>query len=569
MTIFNKFEVTMKINFLNGQVICSVALLYSVLTSNSYAMNELVNELEPEYLIHTYFKTDATVIDKALTQFDKAELHFFWTTGRNPEILKTEYGASLDVLVGGTSYGSKFPLYLGFLLENSPSKLMIKFVCDTMTFNSNKDWIIDLEKQYSTRFQILEFEKIAENMLINLPQTEKTLQDALKNGTQGNPAIASDVYRLIGMIYGKESNAIDEREIQNTQYTYCDIDTFCAGMSTDNKMSVMYFDIEKEELAVEIVDGVGHTNLMNALFCPLQIPKDIKTKHNFIWEEPILNLKSPFYIGRKQIEGKKGNNLIKLRVQTLSDFEQFCKTVLTQIQKNLFSKKQHTDNLNILTYFPALHDRIRKGEEDCENEFKSYLIDFLKSPIEIKDIINVTGPGLVDQLPNCFPLDQEYPDTNSMEWHRTHYLDFQYGNSGPLDRLEIERGELKQLVISEFNDYCRLISDVFYTLRFGKNHPFNLRFKQYLYDHFPYATSNFKSLIKQIYERKTSSLPETQTVELENWLNEQLLLLSNKFQPLISTQDIDLIEAPYYQRLEHTLKSLGITRPLVIDDFRF
>ena len=258
---------------------------YSAILSTGLAMEQSENVIE-EQRIRSYFQEDASVIREALESIAQAELHFFWTTGLELDALKVDYGANLKVNIGGAKYAEKFPLYVELLLMNSPAHLIVKFVCDEMTRNSNNEWIITLQKKYTNRFQILDIQDVVKNVIQPMPDKKDLLLTLFQNATKGNPAIASDVYRLIGMVYG--SNPTPEK-VQDTQYTYCDVDTFCFGMTQPNQM----------------IGGRGHTDLVKVLFV-----------HD-------LTIDAPVYIGRQH--GKHtGNDLIKLWIRDLNQYKNFC-----------------------------------------------------------------------------------------------------------------------------------------------------------------------------------------------------------------------------------------------------
>jgi hypothetical protein len=552
----------MKISLFSKTAKISFLLVVSAFLSNSLAM-EIEGDvgLDAEIgRVKSYFQENALVIKLALEHVSSAELHFFWTTGRQPEAMKAEYGANFQVDIGGSRFGQKFPIYVGFLLEYSPAHLVIKLTCDELTRESNKEWMTLLQAEHPNRFQVLDIRNVRDNILLALPEQWETLQTVFQNATKGNPAIGSDIYRLIALVYG--SNPIPPG-VQNTQYTYCDVDTFCFGMSQPNQKTRRYFDFEAQEIKYKLMEENGHTNLVKALFCPMQM-QQAPIKKSLFFVEPTLTVDTPVYIGRKDHDGGNSNNLIKLRIRDLQAYKSFCFEVLT---KMLSSRELQTESLNLLTYFPTLHDHVSRGAVDVEKEFASYLETFSSSTVDPNDIMHVTGPGLVDRLKFvCFPLGQEYPDINEMEWNRIHYLE--RGQLGPLSDLGSGGSDFSASVYREFTNYARKLSNAVYVLRFGAKHPFTLKLMDHLRSHFPYASPSFKAYMKQLYEvqNKPSDGP---TDSMDAWLDQKFDDLTKGLNALGGTEDGALIVAPYYVRLHHVLQQLGIDRPLTRSDIDF
>jgi|GEM_PF-3420852 len=555
----------MKMNLLKKTIKFAIFFSYSAFLSAGFAMQEAEIEGKDKQPVRSYFQEDALVIQDALKSVRYAELHFFWTTGRELDALKADYGANFKVDIGGKNYGEIFPLYVGFLLETSPAHLTVKFVCDEMTRNSNNGWISTLQDQYMERFQILDIATVVENLLKALPGQEDSLLTLFQNATKGNPVLGSDPYRLIGLVYG--GNPMPEN-VQDTQYTYCDIDTFCFGMSQPNQEFKKYYDYEEWQFKEGIVEVNGHTNLIKALFCPMRMKK-APVKESF-FTEPCLTIDTPVYIGRKD-DGNRSNNLIKLRIRDLEKYKGFCYNVLEKIFASKELKATSGEGLNLLNYFSTLHDCVSKGAQDPETAFATYVEKFSSSTMDTKDIMYVTGPGLLDRLPwICFPLEQEYPDINAMEWHCTHHLE-SHEASSPLTGYAVEDSHLKDAALEPFIQYARKLSDAFYTFRFGENHPFNIKMKDHLIHHFPYASANFKAFMEGIYKDEVKVLAEFGRTELdvENWLDKKVSGLTEILRKTTITGDLDLINAPYYARLHHVLKQLGIDRPLTRDDIDF
>jgi hypothetical protein len=529
--IFTGFFINNKGFFMFKRIVFSAVLNFLFLIGLKGGPLQASFNEEEFKKIKSYFEKDAEVINKSLQNFKTAELHFFWTTGYMVDS-ENEYGVNLDIKIGGKTYAPLFPDYLGLLLKNSPNKLNIKFVCDPMTRDSN-EWITKLHKTYETRFQILDSEDVLNNLLKAFPKHAEIITVIFLNATQGNPAIPSDFYRLIGMLYG---SGLDLIELEKILFTYCDVDTFCYGMSCPNEeMGFSFVDEEIKQISKKVD---GHTNLIKALFAPLN-PEKRKTQ--FLGNEP-LDPKETFYIGKRHT----GSSIIKLWVKELKQYEKICTNILRALDYN-------RKNINILNYFSLLQKNVRQ-EANIENNFISYIDKFSHITVKTNDIIDETGPGFLKKFFNAqdhwpiFPLN-DHPDITAMEWHRTHYLE-------NLDLVEEANLEKK------FTQYTNRISDAFYTLKFGMNHPFNKKMRDYLTTEFPYATLTFKSYFKELYEKDTKE----KEISIDDWLDKKFEILTKHINTSSDIKDEEMLKKPYYFRLNYVLKLLGVKRSLTLQD---
>ncbi|MGN6671554.1 MAG: hypothetical protein ACTHJ4_08470 [Candidatus Nucleicultricaceae bacterium] len=500
-----------------------------------------------------HFKEDAEIIKEYLTNAPSTELHFFWTAGRG----EPQDNNDTPVRVGGAQYDEKFPIYMEALLNCSPAHLKIKFICDALTQTSNDEWIKSLQAQYDDRFECLPITRIKENLLKTFPKQDKAIESVFKNASAGNPAIPSDIYRLIGMVYGRD---LTLEEACQTQYIYCDIDTFCAGMDSPNEKMESYYDFESRSFKEKLERVDGHTNLIKTLFGRTPLKK-VEPVQPSLLAERTFDPTSTFCM-RRRIEASSGtNDIIKLSITDLQSYKGFCNTALFEMNDLNTKTKNSLNNLSIITYFPDLYSSIRACERDAEAEFKGYLDKFSTSCFDFKTIIDVTGPGLTKKL-QFLPLDQSYPKTCAWGWHGTQLIE--YGDrTVNLVHVE-EEHELMAQSENEFSLYANRLSDAFFAKKFGADHPFNVKMIEYLRTHFPYKTPTFKTLLQKAYayEKKEG----VHAASEESWLASILGRITKRTRG----QDMPItVDDPYYIRLTHLLDQLGIQISLTCDEIDF
>ena len=438
--------------FVLGTIYLSVVLPFHQ-SYLAYGMESTVEKHSPLPAAFAHFEEDKVLIHGYLSKVKEAELHFFWTTGRtlsdNPD-----YHPNTKVDIGGSEYGQKFFPYVDKFLENSPNNLKIKLVCDTMTVKSNEAEIIKLHHKYGNRFEILPIEKVQKNLLKTFSSDSQTKKINLvfKNATQGSPVLTSDIYRVIGMIYGQGHPS----NISQTQYTYCDIDAFCYGM-----------------------ENSSHAQLIEALFNPIT--------------------KTPFYFGMSN----NNNDLIKLHVTDMQPYKDFCDRILNKI----------SIDANVLTHFSNLHDMIKRCEKDSQN--CSDLISHLPPPIKnlILAVTLATGPKFL--YDKHITTNLSYPSTTVGEWgapeeildytmqrHVGSYppsvLFWGYGEETP------EEKKASEAFMRDCDQYRTILAAAFYAKRFGDHHPFNIELKKHLVGHFPYNAPSFKKLLTVNFDIRKS-----------------------------------------------------------------
>lgn len=393
----------------------------------------------------SHFRQSAALIEELLQPVQQAELHFFWATGRTLSD-NSDYSPDTKVEVGGADYGHKFFPYIDALLVNSPSKLKVKFVCDAMTQVSNELQIKSLCEKYGPRFEVVDVRTVHENLLgvFTSAQHKEKIDNIFKNATQGAPVITSDIYRIIGMIYG---HGRVPHDLAQTQYTYCDIDTFCYGMEQQ-----------------------GYIELLKALFASL--PGD------------------PFYFGKSH----NNNDLIRLQVSKAGAYKNFCEEILDTIRGQ-----------RVLTYFNELHAIIRQFEEDVALGFdRLFKLERFLGSIR-PAIMNATGSYLLKGR-QVTTFAQQYPEVYAGEWRaKEEVLDNQFNKPvGALKWRESsassEEKKAEEAFELECNRYRVVIAASLCAKRFGANHPFNLAARRYLLEQFPANSKAFKELMRLNFE---------------------------------------------------------------------
>lgn len=396
------------------------------------------------------FEDSKTLIHECLEDAKDVQLHFFWTTGKTLSDNPT-YNPVTQVNVGGASYGHKFFPCVRELLHNSPEKLKIKFVCDQMTLNSNLEHIQSLQSMFGDRFAVLSIDNVISNILktFNSGDQAETLEPYFKNATHGTPVLASDVYRIIGMIYGQENFEV----AAGTMRTYSDIDVFCYAM-----------------------EHGYHVTLLESMF---------RFRNT-----------SPFYFGRKN----NNNDIIKICIQDLAPYKQLCDRLIKKL--NL--------NGSIITHFSKLHDIIKMCEDDLE--YCSQVMSYLPKPKKrmITDVVYSTGPGFLydDKIIH----DLRYVSETVGSWFTSNPCldDSEKAPSKILNWGHLADTPEEKSVCDQFTKDCdayrKILSTYNYSKEFGKNHPFNIMMTTYLIDHHPYHLESFQNMLRVNFNQKLSNL---------------------------------------------------------------
>ena len=400
------------------------------------------------------FRQNKSLIENHLASVEEAQLHFFWTRGYtfsdNPN-----YHPHKTVNIGGTEYKDKFFSYVDQLLHNSPHKLIVKLVLDDMTMASNKSSIEQLQNLYTNRFQITFIDNVEKKILNHFTdsaQTTKKINAIFKNATAGIPVLASDIYRVVGMMYG-HNQSFDPNKVL---YTYSDVDAFCFGMETEHQ---------------------SNKDLIKSLFASE------------------LDTNSGFYFGRKYTN----NDIIKIKIQKETDYKEFCKGILDKIEiKN-----------SVVEHFVKLQDLIRncEGKNTVEIDIKKLV------PRRIDDLINAvtqtTGPLFI--VNKNIKMDLEYPSITAGAWYAPEdILNYRNARSDFVNPSNVfvwspvsskpEQKSIAQKYREECDGYLNLISAAFYAKPFGINHPFNIALTKQLKVSYPYHSEIFTTMLKMSFQ---------------------------------------------------------------------
>lgn len=462
------------------------------------------------------------------------ELHFFWGFGREIK--------DYPVKIGGEKYHEAFKKYLTKLLEVSPAALRVVLALDEGSFEANKTWIEPLIHTYKNRLEVRLVSAIQEKLEKTYPEHVLTIESIFTNAEAGNPVIASDIYRLLAMV--------DPEKVDSTIFTYCDVDTFVYGCEASGieKITRPQFDFNtrKRVLIEKEIEVPDHKDLLQALF---QEPTFTPTRSGFFAER---NPNESFFLSRpmERETGYKNNDIVKFKVNALKHYQDFSRSILDHLNRHLSDAAKP---LNILNYFTTLHSFIKacegKNEEALKLVFNDYLDTFNSQVVLMKDVIQVTGPGLLDKRPECSPLRVVHPRVATWGWHGTELLEHE--SAEPLEGFSSSLTSFHQ-ALNHFKSYVNRIHDALYAQKFGENHPFYLHLKAYLESKFPYEQGYFQDLLKEAYADASSrrALPV-----YEEWKESYLKTL----QAIPEGRTINP-EDSYYAKLLDVLKALGIRK---------
>lgn len=199
------------------------SLFFLIAGSRLYSMEE--QEVLPIFSQTIDFGSFMNINEKS-----RIEIHMFWTTGRPYELFNDKYGANRQVLIGGEKWAKKFNQYIYDFLRYTPSNVNIIFVCDQLTEESNKELFKDLKAKFSQRFHLKRWECVTKEICDQMAQCNifiPKLKRFFDQGFCGNPAVASDIYRLIAMPLVCQEKGVPFDKIM---WTYTDIDTFCHSL---------------------------------------------------------------------------------------------------------------------------------------------------------------------------------------------------------------------------------------------------------------------------------------------------------------------------------------------------
>lgn len=483
-------------------------VVFSVMLSMCIHAMEMAPQPEypPLQQAFEHFDEDAELIREYLKDI-KAELHFYWTTGRTLDTNKTiEYGADINVEIGGLKYGRKFIPYITKLLEVSPNTLGIRLVLDWDTFSAYEEQLNALEEKYNDRFKLIFVHEVHLRLLSAFPNNKEKINMVFKNAMEGLPVIPSDIYRLIGMLFGQYCPNLLLTKAEK-QCTYCDVDLFCWNMEQDS-----------------------HQSLIKALFQPAN--------------------KDPFYVG--VMVQFINNDLIKLRIAKggLEPYKKYCVEILNSI----------ANYHGVLTHFVKLHEQIKKCEDG--ESFSQNINDFFPSPFEdpVFAVTFATGPKfLANKVARSLSFDLDYHTEVEGEWcppevelywqisknveTRPIYILRWINNSFP--DVETE----KSIFETECDKYRSVLGAAFYAKRFGKNHPYNKVIWKYLMDNYPYKSEFFEKLLKANFDCYQK---HGQKLTYEDWKKEAFNKVTDGFN--------------HYRLLSYLLEQLGIEFPALTEE---
>ncbi|MBA4118000.1 MAG: hypothetical protein C0514_03790 [Candidatus Puniceispirillum sp.] len=413
--------------------------------------------------VSAYFKEGREIFAKHLAHTRDATLDFFWTTGVSLSDDPTFFPPK-HIHVGGTlEYGAKFFPYARGLLENTPGHLRVRFVCDVPTYQANYGPIEDLCASFGARFAPTPIKSVVARLHSAFPGKKDVIDAVFNNASRGNPAIASDIYRLIGMYFGHAQADLRDP----VQRTYCDVDTFIYGM-------------EHSDYPQLIEALFGRSSLAEVWATHDQIAERKKNAASFmVWRS------------------RNINNLIKMRIGHGDTHRAWCEgDVLERIDPRAPWLSGRT----------KLHDAIRAFEGvGVGDQSARFMESLTHDQATSGDVISGTGPAFTNGSPYMV-MNLTYPDTCTWTWHEVHYLK----KSSPLGFLRDE--SLKESVEGfAFRQACdtfvSALSCALFAKRFGGNHPYYAEALSYLEMNHPYVVhkETLRDLVWADFERANTS----------------------------------------------------------------
>ncbi|MCA0369749.1 MAG: hypothetical protein LCH26_01420 [Proteobacteria bacterium] len=453
----------------------------------------------------SHFDGGAPAFASHLAHTHDATLDFFWTTGvtqsDNPS-----YAPDAHVHVGGTpAYGAKFFPYVASLLEHTPAHLRVRFVCDGRTQEANRQALDEVSGAFGTRFEVINIQDVVARLHDVFPEKQEVLGAVFDNATRGNPAIASDIYRLIGMYFG-HAPADLRAPIQRT---YCDVDTFIHGM-----------------------DASGYEKLIEALFGVSSLHEE------YLFSEELQKARADNEGAFMMWRNSTGNSLIKMRLGQKEVHHAWCQEI---VLNRIDSTKDW------LLGRTKLHDAIR-AFETCDDADKEDL--FYKAlghdKAEPKDVIDGTGPGFTDAGPHMV-MSLDHPDICTWAWSGVQGL-----KTGQPVMTFLADGSLIDTDAGwdfkySSDAFTNVVNVALQAKRFGMFHPFTQYALEYLKSNNPYTTNrdSLRALVWDDYKAYGSRYTP------EQWQRE-------KFKSLTwGPQDVSKLH-PHYLHLKSVLEKLGV-----------
>lgn len=464
------------------------------------------------------------------------ELHFFWATGRPYELIRDEYNADRTVHIGGQKWAGKWKTYIVEFLEFVPTNIHVVFVCDQLTRESNEIIFNQLCKKFGDRFKVIALETLIPELIAALPFKDLALKQVYKWSDQtelededrinqelkeieawfnslfeqaffGNPAITSDIYRIIGMPIVHLATINDFSKIM---WTYSDIDTFC-------------YALEHEKI----------DNYLKSI---------LKTSPGTFYFKPARN-----------------NDVIKLGFSNQDEYKKY----VTDIMEKLYSSIHYlqNQNLNTLNYLQIPISYLR------ENDFDGYMNRNIGNcEILAIDIIKISGPWLANNLGLSECLD--FPTISTLEWNPTYTVNVTFASAQDFVH-HIDNQFLFPLNhdMSEFiNKYVPHVHVALALKIFGTKHPFNQKLLSWLKENNPYLSKEYKNFIDTIInynietdrQKEIKNNPKTYEEALK-FLEESLLKMEQSY----DHPDAENNSICFFFKLRKVLRTLGIEFPIL------
>lgn len=442
------------------------------------------------------------------------QLHFFWTTGFTlPD--HDKYNPNREVHIGGKSYNQKFFPAVRAFLNNAPKKLKVKFVCDELTLQSNKEGFNALTNDFGDQFEILPINDVINNLLVNFPDHTEVINTVFRNATAGSPVLASDVYRLIGMYFGQKDpiGSLNNQVRSNVKSvrTYCDIDAFSDGMEHDT-----YQDMIKSLFEFVKIQGQS------------------------------------FIISRR----RNNNDLIKVCTRfnargVWSAHYRICQEKLSQIDIKSY----------VFDYYKKLHDGAKSYEENPKQNLDDIVPKIIKE--RLYEVMSLAGPEskfMDHKINGDIKKDLIYHSGTVGAWHTSvAKLDYNtsYGvKSNPKDAfsnngLGFNKPDKFFNLCERYRDYLGAFLEM---RRLGDGHPFNKAIKNYLKNDYPYHSQIFRDTVKDCF-----AFRQTETPGWEKYVKIFLGYIKEE----------DLVESyrgkRHYLALRSVLSDVGLTFPEITE----
>lgn len=443
-------------------------------------------------------------LEGRLSSVEATEIHAYWTTGvKRPDTLN-------DVIIGGATFGNRFFTHVRSFLNVLPKSVSFKLVLDAPSYDSNGMVLRAIGELFPTRFNIAFIGEVVERLKRNFPsgKQRQTLETIFKNAETGNPAIASDVYRTVGLWWGHHED--DEIPVK-MQLAYTDIDTFVFNMQEAKSAS------SKTPLYLRVLldpQCQGHGKGSNDVIKTLLTPENLGT----------------------------------YKKQTEDAFKTFSK--LTRDKEQVFN------------YYPKLHEFAQryyeaKGEENQHAIFEEYQSYVRGNVVTNRDIIETTGPGLHRIFfPNeVFPI--EYESAFASSWSgRAEFTRF---TRNPIASLfpelstdESTYNQFLQTVEATVSNFRSHVENAYYVKRLGENHPLFLAIRRHIEGHILYQEEAFKNYT--VYYFYLSKILRNLKESHKEWS----IKIFKKIVRNAENNSTDPEDLSYYTVLQRVLKDFGI-----------